>query len=92
MVVQIKYIKNISISSYSLSNELKEESRSSKLYSNWQLPAVFAEHRRHMYTFINIKKKEEKKEQESRTNHSYVNANKVKGVMPFIENSNTYIV
>ena len=69
MVVQTKCIENISISSYSLSNEMNE-SRSSKLYSNWQLPAVFAEHRRHMYTFINIKKRErrKKREQESRTN------------------------
>jgi hypothetical protein len=66
------------------------ESRSLKLYSNWQLPAVFEEHRRHMYTFINIKRR--KKRRKLRTNHSYVNTNEEKGVMPFIENSNIYIV
>jgi hypothetical protein len=44
------------------SKTITNESRNLNLYSNWQSPAVFAEFMRHMYTLINIKKNEERKE------------------------------
>lgn len=66
------------------------KTRSGQFYSNWQSPAVFAEHGRHMYTIVNIKKNEES-EEKLRTNYTYVNTRRRKGVMAFIETSNVYI-